>query len=134
MGRERGAVIAAVALGGALGSAARHLVSELLPAWGRVPWATFLVNVSGALLLGVLVVVVTDVVTDRPLLRPFAGVGVLGGYTTFSTYALEMRQLLATGEAAVAVAYAVASVAGGLLAVALGAALARRVLVGRAAP
>ena len=58
----------------------------------------FLVNVTGALLIGVLMVVVTDVVTGRPLLRPFLGVGLLGGWTTFSTYALEARDLLAAGS------------------------------------
>ncbi|WP_208542873.1 fluoride efflux transporter CrcB [Nocardioides euryhalodurans] len=120
-------VLAAVALGGGLGSAARWSVSELLVADG-FPWATFAVNVAGCLLLGVLMVVVTDVVTDRPLLRPFVGVGVLGGFTTFSTYAVETRDLLAAGEAAVASAYVLGSVAAGLVAVWAGLLLTRRAL------
>ncbi|QBR94538.1 fluoride efflux transporter CrcB [Nocardioides euryhalodurans] len=119
--------MAAVALGGGLGSAARWSVSELLVADG-FPWATFAVNVAGCLLLGVLMVVVTDVVTDRPLLRPFVGVGVLGGFTTFSTYAVETRDLLAAGEAAVASAYVLGSVAAGLVAVWAGLLLTRRAL------
>src|SRR5688572_26877571 len=64
-------VLAAVAAGGALGSAGRWVVSAGVPAAGGFPWPTFLVNVTGALLIGVLMVVVTDVVTGRPLLRPF---------------------------------------------------------------
>lgn len=118
----------AVALGGALGSAARHGVSHVVPSGGGIPWSTLLANASGALLLGVLMAVVSDGVTDRPLLRPFLGVGVLGGYTTFSAYALETRNLLAAAEHALAAAYAVGSVVVGLTAVWLGMLVARRVL------
>ena len=105
---------------GSVGPSARRPaggVSEPVPAAGGFPWPTFLVNVSGALLIGVLMVVVTDVVTGRPLLRPFLGVGLLGGFTTFSTYALEARDLLALGGAAgLAATYVVGSVVAGLLA------------------
>lgn len=120
-------VLGAVALGGALGSAARWSVSVVLDGDG-FPWATFAVNVAGALLLGVLMVVVTDVVTGRPLLRPFLGVGVLGGFTTFSTYAVETRDLLAAGDGALASAYVLGSVVAGLLAVWAGLVLTRWVL------
>lgn len=123
-------LLPAVAAGGALGSAARWLVAETVPITGGFPWPTFLVNVSGALLIGVLMVVVTDVVTDRPLLRPFLGVGLLGGWTTFSTYALEVRDLLAGGQAALAAAYVVASVGVGLAATWAGLTSARRVTGG----
>jgi CrcB protein len=111
-----GHVLSAVAVGGALGSAGRWLVAEALPAAGGFPWPTFLVNVTGALLIGVLLVVVTDVVTGRPLLRPFLGVGLLGGWTTFSTYAVEARDLLATGALALVALYVVGSLVVGLLA------------------
>lgn len=110
----------AVAAGGALGSAGRWLVSEVFPTAGGFPWPTLAVNATGALLLGVLMVVVTDVVTDRPLLRLFVGVGILGGWTTFSTYALEALDLLAAGEPALSAAYVVGSVVGGLAAAWLG--------------
>ena len=69
------------------------------------PWATFIENVSGGFLLGVLMVFLLDVWLPHRYLRPFLGVGVLGGYTTFSTYMLESRDLLAGGRAATAFAY-----------------------------
>ncbi len=125
-------VLAAVAAGGALGSTGRWLVSVTVPAVGGFPWPTFLVNVTGALLIGVLMVVVTDVVTGRPLLRPFLGVGFLGGWTTFSTYAVELRDLLATGAVGLAVLYLVGSLVVGLLATWLGLAGTRRLTRGRA--
>ena len=97
---------------------------------GGFPWPTFLVNVTGALLIGVLMVVVTDVVTDRPLLRPLLGVGFLGGWTTFSTYALEARDLLAAGEPVLAAAYVAGSVVAGPAAAWLGIAVTRRLTAG----
>jgi CrcB protein len=122
-----GPVLLAVGLGGALGSVARWGVSAAFPGSG-FPWATLLVNLSGALLLGILMVVVADVLTTSHLVRPFLGVGVLGGYTTFSTYALETRDLLAAGDYAAASAYSLGSVVAGLLAAGLGIAATRRLL------
>ena len=125
-------MLGAVAAGGALGSVARWSVSEVVPASGGVPWATLIVNVVGSLLLGALLVVVAEVITDRPLVRPFLGIGVLGGFTTFSTYALETRDLLAGSEYAVAAAYALGSVAAGVLAVWVGMLATQRLVDGRA--
>ena len=125
-----GHVVLAIAAGGALGSAGRWLVSEAVTMAGGFPWPTFLVNVSGALLIGVLMVVVTDVVTDRPLLRLFLGVGFLGGWTTFSTYALEARDLLAAGEPTLAATYVVGSVVVGPAAAWLGVVATRRLTAG----
>ena len=119
-------VLTAVAAGGALGSAGRRLVAEVVPAAGGFPWPTFVVNLSGALLIGVLMVAVTEVVTGRPLLRPFVGIGLLGGWTTFSAYALEARDLVAAGALASALLYVVGSVVGGLLATWAGIAALRR--------
>ena len=65
---------------------------------GHFPWGTFLVNIGGCLAIGVLMVLVLDVWPSHRYLRPFAGVGILGGYTTFSTYVLESRDLVATGH------------------------------------
>ena len=127
-------VLSAVAAGGALGSAGRWLVSVAVPTTGGFPWPTFLVNVTGALLIGVLMVVVTDVVTGRPLLRPFLGVGLLGGWTTFSTYALEARDLLASGTPGLAATYVVGSLVVGLLATWAGIAATRRLAAGRRTP
>ena len=122
--------IAAVAAGGALGSVGRWAVSEAVPTGGGFPWPTFVVNVTGALLIGVLLVVVTDVVSGRPLLRPFLGVGLLGGWTTFSTYALEVRDLLDAGDAGLAATYVGSSLVVGLLATWAGIAGTRRLTAG----
>ncbi|WP_432477545.1 fluoride efflux transporter FluC [Nocardioides sp. GXQ0305] len=123
-------VLSAIAAGGALGSGGRELVERLVPVVGGFPWPTFLVNVTGALLIGVLMVVVTDVVTGRPLLRPFLGVGLLGGWTTFSTYAVEARELLAAGALPTASAYVLGSLVVGLLATWAGILATRRLAVG----
>lgn len=105
----------AVAVGGALGTLARVGVDRALPATpGGWPVATLLVNVSGALLLGV---VLTRLRDHR--LRALLGTGVLGAWTTFSTFAVELDVLLRT-RPATAVGYALTSVLAGLLAVRLG--------------
>ena len=114
-------VLGVIAVGGALGALARYGVGILLPTEpGRFPWGTFAINVSGCLLIGVLMVLVTDVFTARPLLRPFIGVGVLGGFTTFSTYANEIRGLLRPGSVPLAFAYLAVTLVCALLAVLLG--------------
>ncbi len=120
-------VLAVIAVGGALGSLARWGLGQgLVAGAGGFPWATFAENVSGCLALGVLMVLVQEVwpADGRArLLRPFAGVGLLGGWTTFSTYALDTRGLLAGGHGGTATAYLVGSVLAGLLAVWAGIAL-----------
>ncbi|MEV6956908.1 CrcB family protein [Streptomyces sp. NPDC051183] len=116
----QGPVLAAVAAGGVVGASARYGVSLLFPtAPVSFPWATFWINVSGSALIGVLMVLISEGgrTPAHPLLRPFAGVGVLGGFTTFSTYALDFSQLLDEGEAGTALAYAGLTVAGALGAV-----------------
>jgi CrcB protein len=119
--RSQWDVLLVIGAGGALGSLARWGVSEALPWSGSAfPWATFLVNVSGCLAIGMLMVLLLDVWPPHRHLRPFLGVGVLGGYTTFSTYALESRDLLAGGEEVVALTYLAGSLAAGLVAVWLG--------------
>jgi CrcB protein len=122
-------VLAVIALGGALGSLARWGLGEAAgtPA-GEVPWATVVENVSGSLALGVLMVLVAEVWPSSRHLRPFAGVGLLGGWTTFSTYALDTRTLLAHDRPAAATLYVVGSFVLGLLAVLVGLRLTRRVV------
>ncbi|WP_327071036.1 fluoride efflux transporter FluC [Kitasatospora sp. NBC_01302] len=120
-------VLAVIALGGGLGSVARYELAQAWPtAAGTFPWATFTINVTGSLLLGVLMVFVLEIWPPNRFARPFLGVGILGGYTTFSTYTVELRGLLATGHFAVADAYALTSLVAGLAAVWTGIALARR--------
>ncbi|MFB7936223.1 CrcB family protein [Streptomyces sp. NPDC056049] len=93
-----------VSAGGALGAAARYGAALLWPAPdGRFPWTVFLVNASGCALLGVLMVLLTEVrarPAPNPLLRPFLTTGLCGGFTTFSTYALDTQRLLAGGHTA----------------------------------
>lgn len=116
--RSHGAVLAVIALGGGLGAIARYGLAELLPTQpGRFPWATFTTNVAGCFLIGVLMVLITEVWSAHRLVRPFLGVGVLGGFTTFSTYAVEIRELLRPGTVALAFAYLAATLVCALLAV-----------------
>ncbi len=99
-------VLGAIALGGVLGSEARYALTLELPDTDRgVPWTTFAVNVLGCLAIGALMAGVQRWGPRRPLLRPFAGVGVLGGFTTFSAYAVGVDRLLAAGRPAAALAY-----------------------------
>jgi CrcB protein len=115
--RDKG-VLAVVAGGGTLGSAARWGVGQALPTRsGHLPWGTETVNVVGCLLLGVLMVLVIELFPASRYLRPFLGVGVLGGFTTFSTAMFDTRDLVAGGDVALAALYLFSSVLCGLLAV-----------------
>ncbi|MGW7453338.1 FluC/FEX family fluoride channel [Streptomyces sp. NPDC054787] len=130
----QGRVLAAVAAGGAVGASARYGAGLLWPAGpGAFPWATFWINVAGCALIGVLMVLISEGgrVAPHPLLRPFAGVGVLGGFTTFSTYAVDFSRLLDEGEAGTALAYAGLTVAAALGAVWAAASVTRRAVRGR---
>ena len=119
-------IVAVIAAGGALGSLARWALGEAFPHGdGEVAWGTLLANLTGAFLLGVLMVFVLDVWRANRYVRPFVGVGVLGGYTTFSTYMLDTRDLLAAGEPAAAFGYLFGTLIAGLLAVWSGVAVAR---------
>ncbi len=111
-------VLAAVAAGGALGALARYGALVLWPGAGGFPWTVFVVNVTGCALIGVLMVLTVERGRiTHPLVRPFLGVGVLGGYTTFSTYAADVSDLLVRQEVAVAMAYAAVTVVAALGAV-----------------
>lgn len=114
-------VLSVIALGGVLGAEARYGLGVAVPhAGGAWPWATFVENASGSLLIGVLMVVLTVMPRPHPLARPFLGVGVLGGYTTFSTYTVEALTLWQHGRTAVAIGYVVATPVVAVLACALG--------------
>ena len=93
---------------------------------GAWPVTTFAINLAGSFLLGALMVVLTELLTaPHRLLRPFLGVGVLGGFTTFSTAMVEVPQLMGDGRPDLALLYLVGSAVGALLAAALGVLLAR---------
>jgi fluoride exporter len=114
-------VLVAIAVGGGLGALARHGLATMLPTPpGQFPWSTWLANVLGCLLIGVLMVLVTETRTAHRLARPFLGVGVLGGFTTFSTYAGEIRALLTPGTVGLAFGYLAATLVTALLAVVVG--------------
>jgi fluoride exporter len=120
------AVLAVIAAGGILGSEARFALGRALPhAAGSWPLATLLINVSGSFALAVLMVVLTELTSPHRLLRPFLGVGVLGGYTTFSTAMVDVQQLLRAGRPLPAVGYLLGTALAALLAAWLGATLAR---------
>lgn len=126
-------VLAAVALGGAIGACARYGAGLVWPtAPTAFPWTTLLVNVLGCAVIGVFLTVVAELRSVHPLLRPFFGTGVLGGFTTFSTYMLDIQRLVAGGRAATALAYLAGTALAALLAVWTGAALARALLAWRA--
>ncbi len=109
------------ALGGAVGALARWGVAEAVGPSGGWPWATLLVNLTGCFLLGVVLGVVGRRSPEPSWVKPFLGVGVLGGYTTYSAFAVEVVELVDDGALAVAAGYVAASVLGGVLAVAAGA-------------
>jgi CrcB protein len=109
--------LAAIAVGGGIGSLARYLLSAAFPAGHGFPWAIFAVNVSGSFLLGLLMVYLLDVWPPRRFLRPFLAVGLIGGYTTFSTYAGGVMTLFTSGRLALADSYALTSILAALVAV-----------------
>ncbi len=111
----------AVVAGGMVGTGARIAVSRLVPPGGGWPWGTFAANVSGALLLGYLLTRILHAGTRSSVVVPLVGTGVLGSYTTFSTFAVETLQLVDAGHAAEGAAYAAASVVVGYLAAIAGA-------------
>src|SRR5215210_5121566 len=110
-----------VALGGAIGSAARYLVGAFIANhFGPdFPWGTFIVNVSGSFLIGVVLGLVGGGILPTEA-RPLLAVGLLGGYTTFSTYSHESLQLIQDGELWALALNTLGQVVLGLVAVYLG--------------
>ncbi|EKT4087429.1 fluoride efflux transporter CrcB [Stenotrophomonas maltophilia] len=120
-----------VFVGGGIGACLRHacnLIGARVAVGSPWPWSTFLINVSGALLMGVVVEVFAMRNGASPQLRLLLATGILGGYTTFSTYALEIGLLLQRGQHGQAALYAGGSVALGLAGLFGGMKLARLVL------
>ncbi|HEY0474455.1 MAG TPA: CrcB family protein [Kribbella sp.] len=116
-------VLGVIALGGVLGSLARHGLAEAFPhRAGGFPWSTFAINVIGCFAIGVLLAALTPL--SHPLLRPFLGTGILGGFTTFSTFAVDTERLL-PAHAVVALVYFFGTLAAALVATYLGGAVTR---------
>ena len=120
--------LAGIAVAGALGALARYALEGLVGdrTGAAFPWGTFVVNVSGAFLLGLVFTVLSERYLAAPWLRSAATIGFLGAYTTFSTLTFESYRLVEDGAVALAFANLVGSAAAGLLAVYLG------VVIGRA--
>lgn len=105
-------VLAVIAAGGAIGSLARYALLYAFPHRpGGFGWAAFAINVSGCLIIGVLMVLVTEARPAHRLARPFLATGVLGGYTSFSTYLVDTQRALLAGAPAVALLYAAGTMA-----------------------
>lgn len=119
-------VLAVVALGGAVGGTARYGLLVLFPHQGTgFPWATFAENTGGSFAIGVLMALLAGAARPHRLVRPFLGVGFLGGFTTFSTYAVDVAALERAGAPHMALLYFVATPGAALVAVWAGAGLTR---------
>ncbi|MCZ4607983.1 CrcB family protein [Streptomyces sp. Lzd4kr] len=127
--RTQAPVVAVVAAGGALGATARYALVLWWPVQpGGFPWVTLWTNVVGCAVIGVFMVIITEVSAPHRLVRPFFGTGVLGGFTTFSTYAVDIQRLVDDGRPRTGLAYLAATLVAALTAVWLASAAARRVL------
>jgi CrcB protein len=116
-GRRR----AAVAAGGAIGAILRGVTGEIVVMSGLDPlWGTILVNVTGSLLLGLLIAWHTGQSRSSPLAIPFAGVGILGAFTTFSLFSVEVFELFRTGDLWLAVMYPIGMIGLGFVAALVG--------------
>lgn len=124
--------IAAIFVGGALGTLARAVLSEAFPhsatSW---PWPTFGVNVVAAFLLGYSVTRLQERLPLSSYRRPLLGTGVCGGLSTFSTMEVEILKMIGSRDWGLAAGYATASIAAGYAAIHLATAMVRRVRVRR---
>jgi CrcB protein len=119
--------IISVMLGGAIGAGARYLVSSavLRAAGPGFPWGTLAINLIGGLLMGLLFGVLTRTSNGHEQARLLLGVGVLGGFTTFSAFGLETWLMIERGQTTIGLAYVAASVVGAVALTGVGLMLAR---------
>jgi CrcB protein len=110
-------MLVAVAAGGAVGGTVRWWLGDLVPDGDGFPWTTFVINVTGSLALALLPAL--PAVRRRQVLAVGLGPGVLGGYTTLSTYAEQGRELLGDGRAVLGAAYLLGTLLACLVAVVL---------------
>jgi fluoride exporter len=112
-------VVFAVAAGGALGAASRYWLDRLIEqrSFAVFPWSTFTINISGCFLIGLVISALVDRHEAPAWVRAGLVVGVLGGYTTFSTFAQESLDLLRADDVTLALLYSLGSLACGVLAV-----------------
>jgi CrcB protein len=120
--------IFAVGVGGGLGALARYFIASAIQPDGAVfNWGIFIVNITGGLLMGLIVESSALKLNLPPDVRAFLTVGILGGYTTFSTFSLDSALLLQRGQYGVAAAYILGSVILSILALFAGLWIARTV-------
>lgn len=125
------ALTGTVAVGGSLGAVARYGLDLAWPASAAgVSWTVLAINVTGSLLIGVLVEIVAHRAPRNPWVRPFLGAGFLGGYTTFSAYAMDVVTALERGAPEAALAYLSLTLAGALVAAWAASDLTHRILEG----
>ncbi len=115
-----GQAIIWVAFGGALGAVARYATGLLLKTTSGFPWATLSVNIFGSLLMGVVIGWLSRQSTPNETLRLFLAVGILGGFTTFSTFSMDLFQLIEKRDMAAMALYLGGSLFGGVAAFILG--------------
>jgi CrcB protein len=120
-------ILAAVAVGGIVGALGRYGIARAVR-WDGIgfPWATFLTNVIGCIAIGLLVVGLVEREGAAPWERPLLVTGLLGGFTTYSTFALEVRDLIAVHRGSLALLYVAATLLCGIAAVALARAIVLR--------
>jgi fluoride exporter len=119
-------IVAAIACGGVVGALSRYLLSLALPTeTGRFPWGTFLINVTGSALLGFLLILLMEQFPRGHLARPALGTGIIGAYTTFSTFVVEAVLLVRDGHVLTALTYVLLSVVVGIGALWMGMTVAR---------
>lgn len=118
-----------VMIGGAIGAGARHLVGQAMLArlGPGFPWWTLTINIVGGLLMGLLIGTLARGEGVGDTARLFIGVGILGGFTTFSSFSMEFWMLFERGQNAQAVAYVLASVVGAIAACGIGLFIMRQV-------
>ncbi len=125
--RAHPGVLAAVFLGGAIGTVGRYELGLAWPAGAaHFPAATFVVNTSGAFLLGLILTVLLERFGPTRYLRPFLSTGLLGGWTTYSAFAVDAVTAGRSGHPALAIGYVTATLGAGLAAATLGIWLGRR--------
>jgi CrcB protein len=119
-------LVLAIAGGGALGAALRHYMNNAITVWlgDSFPWGIFAINVLGSFVMGVLVALFAHVWEPTQEMKAFLTVGILGGFTTFSTFSLDAVTLLERGVPGAAALYA-----GGSVVVAVGALYTGMILV-----
>ena len=121
-------LLCAIAAGGAVGTLGRWSLGKAIPTDGYgFSWATFIANLTGAFALGLLIAVVARRLPHTHYVRPALGTGVLGGFTTFSTFMVETAQRLDHGHVVLAFSYVALSLIGGLVLSAAGLVLGSRV-------